>query len=95
MLVTAEMDRMGSITVTPVNDRIRKRFAKHLHRYYSPHADGTAFFQEGAQEFLADLRPDQRRDLEAGFKVTFRVDAWVFGHWLGWDAHTLAEQGGV
>ena len=95
MRVRVEMDRMGNITATAVNDRIRRKFVAHLKEVYSEHADGSAFFQEGgpSEEFLADCTPAQRRDINAGWSVNINVDPWMYGHWLGWDAHVVAENG--
>jgi len=30
------------------------------------------------------------RELGRGWPVVVLVDPWEFGHWLGWDAHTVA-----
>lgn len=83
---------MGSIHVRPVSERIQRRVAAHLQEF-EEHADGTAFFQAGgaAEEFLDDRTPAQRRWISSGWTLTFRVDAWEFGHWVGYDAHALFE----
>lgn len=96
MIIEVEMDRMGCLTLTPVNDRIRRRFARHLRAVYSPHADGTAFLQSDwdVEAFLTDhLRPAQARDVRRGWTVRVRIDPWLYGHYLGWDAHTVVEGG--
>jgi len=87
MLVDVQEDRMGNIHATPKNGRIAKKFARHL-QGFGVQADGSAFFQEGggAQEFLEDCSPSQRREISDGYRVSMRVDPWVFGQWLGWDA---------
>ena len=99
MLVIAQMDHCGNITARPVSDRAAKRFARRVAENGGASLevqarDGyCAFFQDGmgAAEFLEDLRPDQRRDLEAGWQVKFRADGWLVGHWYGYDAHTVFE----
>lgn len=98
MLVEAEMDRCGNITARPVNERWARRFARAVAKNGGPSfetqaKDGfTVFFQEGlgATEFMEDLRPDQRRDLEHGWPVRFLVDGWVVGNWYGYDAKDVA-----
>ena len=90
MLVVCSMDRMGNIVARPKSDRIARKYVKHL-AGFGVKSDGSAFFQEGgpAAELLGDLKPGQVRDLESGWSVSFRLDPWVFGHWLGWDAHNV------
>ena len=87
MLVDVSMDRMGNVVARPRSARIARKYTKHL-AGFGVKSDGSAFFQEGgpASEFLADLKPGQVRDLESGWDVTLRLDPWVFGQWLGWDA---------
>jgi hypothetical protein len=93
MLVKVAMDRTGCITLTPVSERWQKRFAVHLRKYYSPQADGTAFLQADydVEAFLADLPADKAEGVRQGWTETIRMDPWTYGHYLGWDAHTVAE----
>jgi hypothetical protein len=96
MLVRAEMDGMGNITVSPVSERWQRKFSRHMAKWIADYRDNAeAFFQEGmgASEFMEDMTASQRKDLEAGWSVTYRLDPWIFGHYLGWDAHTVAECG--
>lgn len=88
--VTASPDRMGNITVTPVSLRHCAKYAAHM-KGMTGSADSSVFIQEGgpAEEFLEELRPAKRRDIEAGWDVTFLVDPWIFGHWLGWSAEEV------
>ena len=88
MIIDVQSDNMGNITAVPRSDRIRRKFVAHL-KDMGAGGDGTAFFQEGgaASAFLEDCSPKQRRDIDGGYRVSMRVDPWLFGMWLGWDAH--------
>ncbi len=90
--VEARMDNMGNIMARPVSDRWAKRFAKRCNENGGS-ADLEAFFQDGmvAHDFMEDMTPGQRRDLNNGYTVRFFVDPWIVGHWYGYDAHTAAE----
>lgn len=92
IIVEAHQDLMGNITVAPISAKWRKRFAQIVRENGGPHED-TAFFQDGgpAVEFLENMPARHRRDLESGRSVRFKADAWIVGHWYGYDAHTAAE----
>ena len=85
--VTASPDNMGNIELCPLSMKHRIAYAKHI-KEMTGHADPSVFLQEGqaADEFLSDLSPRQRRDLDAGFDVTFLIDPWIYGNYLGYDA---------
>jgi len=86
MLVEAKMDRMGNITVRPVNERIRKQWAADTLQW-GGRTDGELFLQEGmgAEEFMREDVPKQhRRALRAGWTVRFRMDAWTLRHMIGY-----------
>lgn len=94
MIITVKRCLIGNLLLTPVNDRWRKKFARHLRKHESPHADGTVLLQNDAdvETFLDEhLTPRQSREVRAGWTVRVRIDPWEFGHYLGWDAHTVAE----
>lgn len=42
-------------------------------------------------DHLPDLSPRQRRQLDRGYTITVRMDAWEAAHYYGWDAHTAFE----
>jgi len=90
MLVSISQDRCGFTTVTPVNDRIRIKYRKHLRKFDSPSADGTLFIQDNGAEELS-LTPSQTRDLEAGWTIKVRMDEWTYATMLGYDANTIAR----
>jgi hypothetical protein len=90
MLVEAQMDGMGNILVTPVSKKVQEQMSRHL-KQWTGSADTQVFFQEGmgASEFLEDVPPRYRRDLDNGWPVRFQVDPWAFGHWVGYDFHEV------
>ena len=88
MKVTARMDRMGNVTVAPVSQRRHHAYLRHLAQF-GIHA-ATVYVQFNVDEFIAqDIPARHRTDLMNGWDVTFHVDPWVFGHWLGWDCHEV------
>ena len=90
MLVRISAVNCGYVA-RPVSDRIAKRYARHMHDVGQT-ASAEAFAQERLGEWAEWLPRRAVRDLEAGWSVTVRLDSWVFGHWLGYDAHNV---GGV
>lgn len=94
MLITVEMDPCGCLLLSPCNERIAKKLAKHM-KEMTGHADSSAFIQEdyNVDAFLEELPAALARDVRAGWKVKIRFDPWTFAHYLGWDAHTVFEGG--
>jgi hypothetical protein len=45
------------------------------------------------EDFLEECRIDNetREMVEKGWPQETEIDPWVYGHFLGWDAHTLFE----
>lgn len=83
-------DRMGGVTAEPVNIKWRRRFAAHMADMGQPR-DASVYFQAGTDEIAGCIPGRKLRELAGGWPVVCCVDAWEFGHWLGWDAHTVAE----
>ena len=94
ILVEAEMDRMGNITVKPSSPRHQRLYADHMEEMTGNRTWG-AFFNDGAEasQLLEEFPARRRRELEKGWPVRFKVDPWQFGHWLGYDAHEVALSG--
>lgn len=93
--VEAKQDRMGNVEVWPMSLKWRHAFTECV-RANGGGESNTAFFQEGmgAEEFIAqDVPARYRSHLRKGYAVRFRVDPWTVGHWYGYDAHTVAENG--
>ena len=44
-------------------------------------------------EDLPEMPRRQRRALDAGWDVTILMDPWEVGHYYGYDAHAVAENG--
>ena len=80
-------------TAYPVSKHWRKRFADYMRQWgdYTEKEACQVYFQ-GDYELPEEVtRNRQYRDLQAGWDITILVDPWEFGHWLGWDAHTITE----
>jgi hypothetical protein len=92
VLVNFTTDNMGAVYASPVSALWREAFASHL-RTMGERADACAYFQAGPDELSGCIPPRKLRELAEGYSVTCRVDPWEFGHWLGYDAHTVAEIG--
>lgn len=93
--VVAEMDYEGNIEVSPKVERYAVKFASHVEQF-TGHFDPNVFFQDGgpATEFLENYVPKRhRKDLNQGYTVCFLADPWIVGHWYGYDAHTIVENG--
>ena len=80
-LVIAEYNRFGHLEVEPVSDRVRR----YLKRASEPYGDGTLYLQTDTDiaAFLDNVAPSVRRDLEGGWPVRCKIDAWTFGVWCG------------
>lgn len=92
MKVTASIDRMGFVTIRPVSQRRADAYLEHLAVFGID--DASVFIQTDydVEAFIAqDVPPRYRRDLREGWDVTFHVDPWVFGHWLGYDCHNTSN----
>lgn len=92
ILVEMRLDRMGCLTGRPVADRWAFRFAALCFSNGGP-ADPSFFFQgDNVREILeADIPARARVELEKGWLVRVRLDAWMVGHWYGYDAHLASE----
>jgi hypothetical protein len=91
MLVTIVPHRIGYYTAYPVSEKWAHKFAAHMHDMTGK-ATTDAFFQ--STDDFPDTVTQHRhfRDLEQGWTLTIQVDPWEYGHWLGYDAHTVAER---
>jgi hypothetical protein len=87
MLVRVEADFMGSLVLTPVSERIAKKFASHL-RMFCPGADGSAYLQreDDINLFLSALPRSTANHIRSGWRAKIRMDPWEFGTYLGYDA---------
>jgi hypothetical protein len=91
IIVEASQDFLGSIIVEPVCEVYRLAYAAHMLEM-----TGRATFQayipeHNAEQFIDEDCPKRHReDLRKGYSVRFRLDPWVFGHLLGYDAHEVS-----
>jgi hypothetical protein len=95
ILVSAREDTMGDILLETVSEKYGKAFASRAKSNGAGHYSPVAFIQQGIgdAEFLAELRPAQRRDIEAGWRIRFKSNPWAIAHYWGYDAHTVVEDG--
>jgi len=94
MLVKVSQSSFGSFTAIPVSKVWRARFGDYMLQWFTnllPSQLAEAYFQ-GYYELPEEISQNwQFPELDRGWDITIRVGPWVFGHWLGWDAHTVAE----
>lgn len=83
-------DRMGGVIAQPISNKWRHRFAAHMADMGQPR-DASVYFQGGTDELTDCIPPQKLHELANDWPVVCHVDAWDFGHWLGYDAHTVAE----
>lgn len=89
--IDVEMDSMGGLTLTPQSDRIRRKIIKHLSEF-GESSDGTVYIQTDydVEHFIDDQIPRNKRDeIYEGYEVSIRMDPWIFGHYVGYDAHEV------
>lgn len=87
------MDNMGDYIAYPRNKKHLHKYAKHM-KQWTGHYDGSAFFQEGgaAADLLETLSSEHHRaylELKRNDQVDCILDPWLYGMWLGWDAHEV------
>jgi len=78
-------DRMGSVILTPVNERLRDRIIRHL-ADLGVESDGTVYVQDGDYVLFEHLSQGQIRDVREGWDVTVLMDPWIFLNYVGYDA---------
>jgi hypothetical protein len=87
IIVEVSRDRMGSIIVEPIRESYRLTYAAHM-REMTGRSTCQAYIPEHcAEEFINECCPKwHRADLRNGYAVRFRLDPWIFGNLLGYDA---------
>lgn len=91
MKITASVDRCGWLTVRPVSQRRERAYSAHLSTFGIDDASVFIQSEHDVDAFIAhDVPSRYKKDLREGWTVTFHVDPWVFGHWLGYDCHEIA-----
>jgi len=92
ILVEAEKDSFGGVTVRVVSERHQARYRAALAVYLGEGADPSVLLQyeDCVEQFVGSYVPRRkRRDLREGWAVRFLIDPWDFGHHLGYDAHEV------
>ena len=96
ILVEAKKDRIGGILIRPVNKEYAERFARAAELNGAGiDEDHWAYIQDG-EAFKENSVPKRyHRDIQHGWDVRWRADPWEVGHYYGWDAHVIAENGNL
>lgn len=84
-------DLCGYVVATPLSEKVRKQYAKHMQQFVPDH-DGAAFFQsvtELNENGILKLNPRDIQDLYAGWSKTVILPTENFGYLLGYDASLL------
>jgi hypothetical protein len=85
LLVTVEF--IGyAYTLTPVNERWRRRIIKHL-AYWGEDSNGSILVQDNTYEFWETLSKRNQKLLDLGWSVDIKMDTWEFLQgYVGYDA---------
>ena len=90
MLINIYKTTYGNYITEPVSTKWAHKFAKHMEEW-TDHHDASAFFQGDYELPETVTQNRQFKALQDGYTITIQIDPWEYGHWLGWDAHTIAE----
>lgn len=103
MLIRVQQNRMGDVTLAPVNPRWARAIVRHLRAmnaipvadaddrsvWAESTRDGSVYLQGDAGDafIIGDFMPRRkRRDVEAGYRATIRMDAYSYLTMVGYDA---------
>lgn len=91
MLVRIIEDDIGNLILQPVSEKRADKYAAHMEDM-TGYAQRSAYLQNeyDITQFRSDLNGRARRELNFYGAVTVRMDPWVFGHMLGYDAHEVS-----
>lgn len=88
--INSERGTPGYI-VTPVSKKWRAKFAQYMLKVVGK-STYTVYFQ-GEYDLPDEIKSHRDyRELSKGWSLTIRVDPWIYGYWLGYDAYTVAEK---
>lgn len=94
MVIEIEYDYIGSLVARPLDRHICEQITDHL-KDFGIYSDGSAYMQtpQEIEEFLGRCHIDSetREMAEKGWPQNTTIDPWVYGHFLGWDAHCIFE----
>jgi hypothetical protein len=91
-LIRLHLNRFGHMELAFANARVLRRVLQVVIKNGGP-SHRTAYLQHDGdvQSLIEELPPQARRDLQAGWDVTVRMDPWYAAHYYGYDAHTAFE----
>lgn len=84
VLVEVESFRAGGLLFRVVSDRHWKRFAADMRRNGCAAPDRDVLFQFVEDPDDLHVPPRYWADLEGGWSVRYRLDAWEARHFYGW-----------
>lgn len=89
MIVVASMDRMGNVLLEPKSEKAQKAYERHM-KEMTGRARASVYLQgDRIYDIQEYMPPAKWRDLDQGWTVSFKMDPWVYGHLLGYDAHNV------
>ena len=91
MMIKAQYDEQGNITLEPVNEDHRKAYSEHMGAA-TGHVTCTASITKGepVEDFLKhDFPSELLEDLNAGY-AEYEEYTELFGYYLGWGADSVA-----
>ena len=88
IIVDAVHAPMGCMLLTPRNTRLQRRIVEYFEKL-GQKTDASVFVQseDEIEAWLSMTPAKARRDFDAGWNVSFKIDPWEFLHAYGWDAH--------
>lgn len=92
MLVEIQLEHgTGGYIITPTSKQWRAKFAFHMLEMTGK-STCIAYFQ-GDYDLPKEIKSHRDyKELSKGWSLTIRVDPWIYGYWLGYDAYTVAEE---
>lgn len=87
MLVEVQMDRMGSMVLRPVSERVRAQMRRH-NKEWTGHSEDTVLIQreDNIDSFMERHVPPRKHSrIRQGWPEAVRMDPWDFGHYVGYD----------
>jgi hypothetical protein len=68
----------------PVAQKWRDKYCRHMQDMGQPAVSSVFFEDYNLPEEVTSNR--QYKELGNGFSIQIKMDPWVYGHWLGYDA---------
>jgi len=89
IIVEISPDGVEGVTFTLKNKRLRKRVINHLKEMGVWRADDSVWLWQW--DMPVWVNESARKEIDKGYCVSIKVDAWEALHLWGYDSHTLVE----